>query len=357
MNIRFFLARLARLCIALAILGLGGFAFTRLSVEPSEEKAKRGEKRLIRTKVTKLFRDDYTVAVKTNGIVQPHNQITLRTETAGRVVAIHPEFEVGAFFQEGDVLVELDPSQIEDKLTQQKINYERALADKIIAESNVEVAKTSITEYLEGTFRELQDNLEMEIFDADQRVRIAELAFASTARLAAKGTIRTLQLDAEKITVQSARKALELKQQKLAVLETYTKKRVLQELEAQLRAAEVGLEASQAALELERQRLQRDQIIAPFDGRVHQKFVGLGQQVDPGTDLGEVFSVDYAEVRLPLAQSDLPYLDLPEASGDATVEVQLRDALDDTAEYTWSGRIVRTEGQLDPDSLELFAVA
>ena len=35
------------------------------------------------------------------------------------------------------------------------------------------------------------------------------------------------------------------------------------------------------------------------------KLVGLGQQVSPTTVLGEVISVDYAEVRLPLARRDL----------------------------------------------------
>ena len=42
---------------------------------------------------------------------------------------------------------ELDPSTIEDNISAQKIVYETALANKIISESDVAVAKTNITEY------------------------------------------------------------------------------------------------------------------------------------------------------------------------------------------------------------------
>ncbi|MCR9296462.1 MAG: efflux RND transporter periplasmic adaptor subunit, partial [bacterium] len=161
-------------------------------------------------------------------------------------------------FCHGDVLVELDTSDIEDNITQKKISYENALANKIISESDVAVAEKSITEYLEGTYKEERSTIEKEIFDAEQGVRTAQLSHASATRLAAKGMVRDLQLESERFAVESARKELELKKTRLEALEKYTKEKVLQELNSALDAARARLAADQSALELEQQRLERE---------------------------------------------------------------------------------------------------
>jgi len=87
------------------------------------------------------------------------------------------------------------------------------------------------------------------------------------------------------------------------------------------------------------------------------KNIGIGQSVSVGAPLGVVFAVDFAEVRLPIAARELKYLDLPEFAADEPVEVTLRDAIDTDNETIWNATIVRTEGALDVNSLELFAIA
>ncbi len=121
--------------------------------------------------------------------------------------------------------------------------------------------------------------------------------------------------------------------------------------------ADSDLDAAQTQVEQAKRDLSRTKIVAPFDGRVRQKEVGLGQSVGPGTPLGIVFAVDFAEVRLPIAGRELQYLDLPEHAGDPPVEVELRNAINPASETVWKGKIVRTEGALDENSLELFAIA
>lgn len=123
--------------------------------------------------------------------------------------------------------------------------------------------------------------------------------------------------------------------------------------------SQLQAEADAAVAQLERARrdLERTKVRAPFDGRVRRLTVGLGQTVGAGAPLGEVFAVDFAEVRLPIAGRELPFLDLPELDGDKSLEVELRDAVDEAASPVWRGRIVRTEGVLDPDSLDLFMIA
>ena len=87
------------------------------------------------------------------------------------------------------------------------------------------------------------------------------------------------------------------------------------------------------------------------------KAIGLGELITVGTTLGDVFAVDYAEVRLPVATRELRFLSLPERESDRPLKVTLRDSINPDNEAEWSGQIVRTEGALDPNSLELFAIA
>ncbi|TWU58338.1 efflux RND transporter periplasmic adaptor subunit [Rubripirellula reticaptiva] len=126
---------------------------------------------------------------------------------------------------------------------------------------------------------------------------------------------------------------------------------------ASLVQAQSQVEITASAIDQAERNLQRTKIYAPFDGRVAAKLIGVGQLVSPGTALGDVFAVDFAEVRLPIAGRDLKHLTLPEMEGDEPVEVELHDAIDASSGSVWKAKIVRTEGSLDPDSLELFAIA
>ena len=125
----------------------------------------------------------------------------------------------------------------------------------------------------------------------------------------------------------------------------------------QLRQAEANMKSAAAQYERAQRDLERTQIRAPFDGRVRQRNVGIGQSIRTSTNLGTIFASDYAEVRLPISGNDLPLLDLPEAADDPPVHVDLRDTLNPENETVWESSIIRTEGALDPATLELFAVA
>jgi multidrug efflux pump subunit AcrA (membrane-fusion protein) len=124
----------------------------------------------------------------------------------------------------------------------------------------------------------------------------------------------------------------------------------------QLREAEANMKSANAQLEQAKRNLARTKIRAPFEGRVRRRVVGLGQSVGPGTPLGTVFAVDFAEVRLPIAARDMPFLALPDGPEDPPLDVELRDALGES-EAVWAAKIIRTEGTLDASSLELFAIA
>lgn len=121
--------------------------------------------------------------------------------------------------------------------------------------------------------------------------------------------------------------------------------------------AENDVEVALANLDQAQRDLERTEIVAPFTGRVVTRAIGLGELITVGMILGDVFAVDYAEVRLPVATRELSFLSLPERESDPPLEVTLRDSINPDNDAEWSGQIVRTEGTLDPNSLELFAIA
>ena len=114
---------------------------------------------------------------------------------------------------------------------------------------------------------------------------------------------------------------------------------------AQARAALAAAEAQLSRAELD---LERTAIRAPYAGRVRQKSVDLGQFLARGTPLGRIHATDVAEVRLPVPDDELAFLDLDlGATSRPGPEVTLGAELAGRWQ-TWDGRVHRSEGELDP---------
>ena len=129
----------------------------------------------------------------------------------------------------------------------------------------------------------------------------------------------------------------------------------------QLVDARAAVAAAGANLEKKRRDLDRTQIRAPYAGRVRQENVDIGQFVTTGSPLATIYAIDKAEIRLPLPDNELAYLELPlvyrgERGDQLGPEVLLR-ANFAGADHQWQGRIVRTEGEIDPTSRMVHAVA
>ncbi len=127
--------------------------------------------------------------------------------------------------------------------------------------------------------------------------------------------------------------------------------------EPQLAAAKAQLLSAQAQLEKANLDLERSKIIAPYDGRVLTRNVDLGQVVNNNSQLAELYAIDRVEVRLPIKNKDLAFIDLPEnfRDGEKNPEVSFRSDL--IGEQYWQGKIVRTEGAIDNLAQQLYVVA
>lgn len=76
----------------------------------------------------------------------------------------------------------------------------------------------------------------------------------------------------------------------------------------QLQSAEAGLKSANAALQKAQRDLSRTRIVAPFDALVVKRHIGLGQVVNSSSLLADLNNIEFAEIRLPVASFDLPFL-------------------------------------------------
>ena len=129
----------------------------------------------------------------------------------------------------------------------------------------------------------------------------------------------------------------------------------------QLEAARARVLSAESSLRKARLDLERTAIQAPFAGRVLTKFVDLGQVVSRNTQLAEIYATDIVEIRLPLRNRDLPFIDLPETyrypaeTENKGGRVEIRSELAGRA--TWEAELVRTEGAIDQTARQLHVIA
>ncbi len=129
-----------------------------------------------------------------------------------------------------------------------------------------------------------------------------------------------------------------------------------QQAEARAALAAAEAELGQARLDLERTRIR-----APFTGRIRATMADLGQYLTPGRDVATLHAIDFAEVRLPVPDQQLAFLDLPLTYRDDSTEPPgpevVLSARFTGRRHSWRGRIVRTEGELDRRSRMIHLVA
>lgn len=134
----------------------------------------------------------------------------------------------------------------------------------------------------------------------------------------------------------------------------------IDDAESGYKQAEAGRREARAQRRRAERDLERATLTAPFDGRVREKSVDVGQFVSRGAKAATIYAIDFAEVRLPIPDRELAHLDLSLAYEEGPEPAGPRVNLG--AEFAgehhqWSGRIVRTEGELDPKSRMVHVVA
>lgn len=261
---------LTLLGLAVVALGIGGVVwFTMFRGEQN-----KGPGPLVR----QVSSGPYDSVVLEQGEVESSSNVEIRCEVKSRnaggitILEVMPE---GSLVKEGDLLVRLDSSALDQERLQQKISVNTSQALLVQSTNTLEAAKIARKEYLEGTFKQEEKLYLGEEFVAEQNLRSAQLSFDSAQRLAAKGILSPLQLEGAKYGVDNARNQLDAAQSKVVVLRKYTKEKMLKQFDSDIATAEAKVRSDESSLQLEMDKLKdiEDQVAkciinAPQAGQV-----------------------------------------------------------------------------------------
>lgn len=247
--------------------------------------------------------EPFQFRVDAQGTVVPRREGDLRPQISGEVIWVSPALVAGGFFEEGEVLLRIDPT------------------------------------------------------DYEARVESEEAALAradSEARRAGK----------------------ELKRQRSLADRSVASQARIDDAENAARVSQAVLREARSRLGQARRDLERTELRAPYAGRVRRERVDPGQFVSRGESLVDLYAVDFAEVRLPIPDRELSFMDLPLGYREVDREEEEGREPDEEAalgrsalprvrlradfagqEQEWWGELVRTEGEIDPKTRMVTVVA
>jgi RND family efflux transporter MFP subunit len=127
-----------------------------------------------------------------------------------------------------------------------------------------------------------------------------------------------------------------------------------------LRVAEATHREARARVAKATRDMARTKVTAPYDGRVRSEQLDIGQFVNRGVSVATIYATDFAEVRLPIHDEELAFLDLPLSTSGKNLDGQVITRLKARFAgevHEWEGTIVRTEGEIDAKTRMVQLVA
>ena len=238
-----------------------------------------------------------TISVTESGTIKAKEQVILKSEVEGRttILTLVPE---GTVVKKGDLLVELDASQLIDTRVDQQIKVQNAEAAYIRARENLEVVKNQAASDVEKASLELlfasQDlnnfragEFPKMVMEADSKITLAsETLYKATEELRwsqilfGEKYLSQTKLQEDELAAHRAKVDLELAEADLGLLTDYTYGRNLKQLESDEFQARMALERSE-------RKAKADVIDASADlwakeseyGRQKDKLKKFGEQI------------------------------------------------------------------------------
>ena len=217
-------------------------------------------------------------------------------------------------------------------------------ASELITQVNGRVAWVSPNFNAGGFFKQGEPLVKLESEDYEARVGLAE---AREVRALAEFEHATF----------------ELKRMRALVKDQLVSQAMLENAVRQTRLTEAALKEAQINLDQAERDLDRTELRAPFDAIVRSKAVDLGEFVSMGKPLAQLFAADGFEVRLPVLDTQLAYLNLP-SSIDAIAPLNSTNlpSVRLSAQYagaaaSWDAQLVRSESEIDRRSRMVTLVA
>lgn len=296
-----------------------------------EAKKKPFVQRLPVVEVELLKPQKYTVNLKASGIVRAGVQTNVVSQVSGTIESVTSTFLEGNYFNMGETLLKIDSS-----------DYQNAMA---IAESDVagnRAALDQVNEEEKSTKRSLnlaKKNLKL------GRAEVNRLTSLWKRKLVARSLV-----DAEEQKLNQLQQRLEDSQ---GNLNTYKSRKL---------AINAKIIAAQVRKRQEKLNITRATIKTPYQGRVLDKQVDIGQYVSTGTTLGTIYATDYVYVDLPLSLNRYELLGIPESFQNKKTKVEHLSEVEFNSPNSqlksiWKGQLVRTSAALNPDSRQITVIA
>ncbi len=255
-------------------------------------------------------RGPLVINLEESGEIKPSEQITLKSEVEGRasIIYIAPE---GTMAKKGDLLVELDVAAKRDELVNQEIEVEnaesavtlkqedleiarnQAASDVELAEQELEFAKEDLVKYTEGEYPNKLSDAQGSVALAEQELERAKEKYEWSKKLFEEAFLSESELKGDELSWKHQQLSLQTARGNLTLLEKFTHKRELAELETKVRQKDAALErtrrkARSSIIQAEssllaktnelarqkqkldkiRQQIDKARIIAPMDGQV-----------------------------------------------------------------------------------------
>ncbi|MBN1958667.1 MAG: HlyD family efflux transporter periplasmic adaptor subunit [Desulfuromonadales bacterium] len=257
-----------------------------------------------------VARGPLTISVSEAGTIRPREQIILKSEVEGQTVILFL-IDEGTEVSKGDLLVELDASQLLDQRVNQQIQMINAEAAFINARENLSVVKSQtqadidqaaldldfsrqdLDQYQAGEYPKLVKEAEATITLAEETLTNARNTYEWSQKLFAEKYLSESELKRDELSWQKAKIDLELARDELNLLQNFTYKRRMAELDSAFSQAEMALErakrkatadivqaeaklrASEAEFQQQQdkfakieEQIKKTKIYAPMDGTV-----------------------------------------------------------------------------------------
>ncbi len=246
---------------AIAVLGLGGWAFLR------------GQNR-VEYRTAKVERGEIEATISATG--NPNAVVTVQvgSQVSGNIKELHADFNTKV--KKGQLVARIDPEIFEAKVNQAKGNLDNARAAVLNARAMLQKTEADV-----ANAKASLEAAKANVAKAKVAVLDARIKFKSRLDLFKEGGISAEERDSAQATYDSNVAALEAAQaQEQAAGSSLRASQAQYEVsQAQLTAAEAQVRQNEAALKQAQIDLDHTYIRAPVDGTVVSRNVDVGQTV------------------------------------------------------------------------------
>lgn len=233
-----------------------------------------------------VVQQDLTQTVTASGTVNPQNTVNVGTQVSGTISAIYVDYN--SKVHKGQVLAQLDTSQLQAQLAQAQAGLQQAQAQAAAQSQTAGGAQSGIAGAQAGVV-----SAQAGIAKAQSALNVAEQTVSRDKALLAKGYISQSQVDADQANAVAAQSALASAQAAVTQARAQTQSTVSQAGAAQDTAAagQASIAAAQAQVQQDELNLQRATIVSPVDGTVISRQVSVGQTVAASLQTPTLFAI------------------------------------------------------------------